>query len=91
MLACGGIREDEFDCEDAAAHLTLCCPDFMASGISCQYVAPVGCNDASYPQLDVGTSKCILGTSCDSLRANGTCAAASALSHDNQTSSALCQ
>jgi hypothetical protein len=69
LLACG-IRQDEFDCENAAAHLAECCPGFDAKAISCTY------SDActtTYPALDPAQSDCIRQASCESLRAAGVC------------------
>jgi hypothetical protein len=82
LLACG-IREDEFDCENAVARLVQCCPGFVASSVDCTY-SP-GCNDNPYPSLDPSQSNCIMQSSCDTLRQTGVCDAASNLAQGSQT------
>jgi hypothetical protein len=77
-LAGGCIREDEFECENAVAHLQQCCAHFDAKAIECSYVT--GCG-TYYPQISAAESRCIESKSCDALRATGVCAAADALPH----------
>jgi hypothetical protein len=77
-LACGAIREDEFQCENAVAHLKACCPVFNAMGVACNY--GTGCGVTVYPVLDVQQSKCIERESCDTIRKTGLCEAVAALS-----------
>jgi hypothetical protein len=79
--ACG-IREDEFDCENAVARLVTCCPGFEASSVDCTY-SP-GCGNA-YPSLDPTQSTCILQSSCSSLQSTGVCNAAASLSTGSET------
>jgi hypothetical protein len=79
--ACG-IREDEFDCENAVARLAQCCPGFDATSVDCTY-SP-GCGNA-YPALDPSQSNCILQSSCDSLRNAGVCEAAANLTQGSAT------
>jgi hypothetical protein len=70
VLACSSIREDEFLCENAVSHLKACCPAFQAA-IACNYVQ--GCDESTYPDLDLAQSNCILDQPCDILRRNGVC------------------
>ena len=77
LLACGGIRQDEFICENAVAHLTDCCPGFSPSTIECHY--DTSCLGTTYPELDETQGECILGESCAALGANGVCARVAAL------------
>jgi hypothetical protein len=79
VLACA-IRQDEFVCEDAAAHLEACCQGFHASNIDCTYQASQGCNDSTvYPEIDVPQSACIRAETCDQLKSTGVCTRAIAL------------
>ncbi len=75
MLACG-IRHDEFDCENAVAHLAQCCPGFDARTVQCSYSS--GCS-TYYPALDPAQSDCIRGASCETLVAEGVCERAAQL------------
>jgi hypothetical protein len=71
VLHCtGGFREDEVECEQAAAHLAKCCPGFDAAQLSCAYSNDCGVH---YPALTVEDSKCIQSTPCDRLVATGVC------------------
>jgi hypothetical protein len=73
LLRCGDLRQDEIQCEEAAAHLKNCCPSFNASRVNCKYVE--GCDGSTHPPLlSVETSQCIRATSCDSVVANNMCA-----------------
>jgi len=75
LLACTGIREDEFACEDAVAHLQQCCPGFTGANIACVYDAVAGgCDTQGYsdnPDFDVAQSTCIRNESCTQLRSPG--------------------
>jgi hypothetical protein len=71
LLACG-IRQDEFDCENAVAHLQECCPGFSGSSVSCTYNAGA-CGGTTYPALDITTSDCIRQASCGTLVSQGIC------------------
>jgi hypothetical protein len=77
LLACTGIRQDEFACEDAVAHLQQCCPDFTGSNIVCVYAAVAGgCDTSGYsenPDFDVEQSTCIRNEACAVLRSSGVC------------------
>jgi hypothetical protein len=76
LLACG-IRQDEFDCENAVAHLQQCCPGFDASAIDCTYSNYCG---PVYPALSISQSDCIRGKSCETIRAAGVCERAASVS-----------
>jgi hypothetical protein len=69
LLACG-IRQDEFDCENAAAHLQECCSGFSATMIECTY-SPY-CT-TTYPEIDIADSDCIRNESCEDLIGTGVC------------------
>ena len=70
-LACGSIREDQLECEEAVTKLEGCCSDFNASPIQCVYTS--GCEDTTYPDLDIPTSDCIRGESCAEIVSTGVC------------------
>lgn len=74
-LACTGIRQDEFLCENAVSHLLDCCQGFRASHLSCTY-DDRGCGGTIYPELDVDQSNCILAESCAKLVSSGVCSRA---------------
>ena len=69
MFACGDMREDELDCEEAVSHLQDCCPGFDARRIECIYVT--GCGGTTYPAISIAQSQCIRGESCSALSARG--------------------
>jgi hypothetical protein len=86
MLACG-VREDEFDCENAYSHLQQCCAAVALPAITCRYEAG-GCEEGpTYPDLDIPTSDCIRSLSCDVLRASGICEGVSELRSESRASS----
>jgi hypothetical protein len=68
-FACS-FRPDEFDCENAAAHLYQCCPGFDPNTIYCDYSDFCG---PVYPDIGVDESSCIRSKSCDTLRSTGIC------------------
>jgi hypothetical protein len=72
-LACG-IREDEFDCENAYSHLQQCCGnDSTLGSVDCHYTAG-GCDEGpTYPAINIFTSDCIRSAPCDAIRASGVC------------------
>jgi hypothetical protein len=70
-LACGNIREDELECEEAVSKLDSCCPSFDSSPIQCNYQSD--CGSTTYPDLDETTSRCIRDESCDVIVASGVC------------------
>src|SRR5262245_36529710 len=56
LVAGGGLREDEIDCEQAAAHLEECCPGFHAGAVlRCEY--DDGCG-IILPDLSIDDSQC---------------------------------
>jgi hypothetical protein len=71
LVASGGLREDEIDCEKAVAYLQGCCPGFAQSEtLACEFVDGCGVID---PALSISQSECILGESCAQLVASGVC------------------
>lgn len=72
--ACGEIRPDEIECEEAAAHLSHCCPAVDARGWNCEYQTT--CGETLRPSFSIKTSKCIRKETCEVLVASGTCARA---------------
>ena len=67
----GRLREDELECEQAAAVLDECCPNFSPQGLNCSY--STGCGSTTYPTLSIGESQCIQEMSCETLVAKGVC------------------
>jgi len=82
-LACG-IAQDQFDCENATAHLAECCPGFDATAIYCSSDSS-GCS-TTYPLLDVPDSDCIRNESCEDLVSTGVCGRIGALGGTMPTS-----
>jgi len=70
-LACGDMRQDELDCEEAVSHLQECCPGFTGNNVECTYVS--GCAGTTYPEISYDQSRCIRGESCDALVRSGVC------------------
>jgi hypothetical protein len=71
LMADGGLREDEIDCEQAVAYLQQCCPEFSQNEtLQCEYSD--GCG-VTQPALSIPESQCILGETCAQLVANGIC------------------
>ena len=64
-----GFREDEMDCEEAVAHLESCCGQMSVAPTACTHESSGGLVTAT--ALTADESRCILGESCDQLRANG--------------------
>ena len=81
-LACGSIRQDQLECEEAVTKLDECCSHFDSSPIQCIFTQ--GCDDTTYPDLDIPTSECIRGESCATIVASGVCARALA-AHPTQS------
>lgn len=63
-----GFREDEVECEEAAAHLSSCCN--AAVDLSCNFTD--ACS-STYPDLSPSESRCIRDLSCSEIRARGLC------------------
>ena len=66
-----GFREDEVQCEEAAAHLRDCCDDF-SSNLACYYSSN-GCDSPVYPDLDIDESRHVQRMSCAEIRASDYC------------------
>jgi hypothetical protein len=66
-----GIDQEEFGCEQAAAHLADCCPGFDAHSLYCY---KGGCGSRSV-DLAQDQSDCIIGATCDQLQSSGACKA----------------
>jgi hypothetical protein len=80
LLACNGIRNDEFACEDAVSHLQQCCPGFTGSNVSCTYDSYSGCSSgASFPDFTVDQSACVRSETCALLQSSGVCERALAI------------
>jgi hypothetical protein len=78
LVADGGLREDEIDCEEAVAYLQQCCPGFARTEtLQCVYGDSCGVIE---PALSIDQSQCILGLSCPQIVANGICDRAAHLS-----------
>jgi hypothetical protein len=65
------FREDELTCEEAAAHLENCCPDFDATLLRCDYNA--GCGSTEHPSIPIEEATCIRERSCARLIAARVC------------------
>jgi len=78
-IACGGIHQDEIDCEEAVSYLQQCCPGFDANAVGCQSSQTTtndGCNTTTttiYPALTPSEESCIRSESCEALVASGVC------------------
>jgi hypothetical protein len=83
-VACGGIHQDELDCEEAVTRLATCCPGFDSNIVGCessQTTTTDGCNSTTtttYPALTSGEESCIRSEACGALVASGVCARAQA-------------
>lgn len=77
LVAGGGLREDELDCEEAVAHLASCCPNYDPTQIACKYSSTCG---ITLPALSVEESRCILDLSCDHVVQAGLCESTEGLS-----------
>ncbi len=64
VLLGGSIDPDQFECEEAVAHMKDCCGSLPAvhCGEACEDV-----------QLSLATSTCLAKASCDALRRSGAC------------------
>jgi hypothetical protein len=71
LVADGGLRQDELDCEEAVSYLQGCCPDFGGATVAC--VHDVGCQTGVETALSIEESQCILAESCDQVMATGLC------------------
>ncbi len=71
LVADGGLRQDEIDCEQAVSYLEGCCPAASLRPVAC--VRNDGCFVDVYPDLSIAESQCILATSCQDAIAHGVC------------------
>ncbi len=71
LVADGGLRQDEIDCEQAVAYLQGCCPDWAGATVACTYDS--GCGSTTETALSIDQSQCILGESCSQIVATGIC------------------
>src|ERR1700761_6019438 len=71
LVANGGLRQDELDCEQAIAYLQGCCPDFGGATVACSYDS--GCGTTVSTALSIEESQCILSESCSQIVASGLC------------------
>ncbi|MBI4699570.1 MAG: hypothetical protein HY744_00140 [Deltaproteobacteria bacterium] len=60
-----GLREDELECEQAAAHLLRCCPTLHPGALACQY--ETGCGPTVETTFSVPESQCIQSLSCEQI------------------------
>jgi hypothetical protein len=66
------LREDEFECESAVAHLQECCPeDLELDGEACVYAS--GCDSETLPILSVSDARCLEVLSCSEIEENDLC------------------
>ena len=70
VFACGGIDDNELNCEEAVAHLQDCCPGFEPRRFRCE--EETTCNTRT-PDFFDRASDCIRELSCESLRSLGKC------------------
>ncbi len=78
LMADGGLREDEIDCEEAVAYLQQCCPGFaQTETLQCEYFDGCGVIE---PAISIPASQCIVSETCAQLVSSGVCARAKNLS-----------
>jgi hypothetical protein len=70
-FACGEMRPDEIECEEAVEHLRQCCPGLDPRGFNCVYQE--SCGETLRPSLSIQTSQCVRRESCDTLVQTGAC------------------
>jgi hypothetical protein len=64
---CGSIREDEFLCNEAIAHVRSCCGGATVPADFCEFTS--GCDGGGHsPSLSPSTSRCLLAEDCGALR-----------------------
>jgi hypothetical protein len=71
LVADGGLRQDELDCEEAVAYLQGCCPDFAGATVACAHDS--GCGTTVETALSIDESQCIVAQSCNQIVASGIC------------------
>lgn len=72
LARCSSIAEDEVLCEEAVAKLRECCGQGPGDGLLCYHDRAGGCA-ARVPHISSAKSLCLLRSSCDQLRAGGSC------------------
>ena len=72
LVADGGLRQDEIDCEEAISYLDGCCPGFQGGTVAC--VHDSGCGTVTDTALSIEESQCIVAESCDQIVSSGICA-----------------
>lgn len=72
LVADGGLRQDEIECEEAVSYVQSCCPGFVSGTVAC--VHDTGCGVTTDTALSISESECILAESCDEIVATGLCA-----------------
>jgi hypothetical protein len=75
-FACDLDDRDEFECEQAVAHLSECCPGFRPGELACRNEQ--GCGSETHAALDMDESSCLQEKTCDALVAEGLCGRAQA-------------
>jgi hypothetical protein len=70
-FACGEMRPDEIECEEAVEHLRQCCSGLDPRGFNCVYQE--SCGETLRPSLSIQTSQCVRRESCDTLVQTGAC------------------
>lgn len=68
-----GSDAGEFECEEAVAHITDCCPGFEPRSVQCDYTFGCGDSEPGTPEITNPESNCILGLSCDQIRSKNIC------------------
>lgn len=71
LVAGGGLRQDELDCEQTVAYLQGCCPDSHTWTLAC--VSDRGCGVSTDPVFSIDESQCIQAMSCDEIFHSGIC------------------
>ncbi|MBI4705754.1 MAG: hypothetical protein HY744_32070 [Deltaproteobacteria bacterium] len=67
------VREDELECEQAAAHWLDCCGDSRPWVVSCTFHESY-CGADVFPELSAEQSRCIQDMSCAEIQRNELCA-----------------
>lgn len=71
LMADGGLRQDEIECEEAFSYLQSCCPQ---GALPTHCVHQTGCDGTvTVPGISIEESQCILSQSCEALAASFFC------------------
>lgn len=73
LARCSVIYEDEVLCEEGVAKLRECCGPSIGADILCYHDTANGCSRNRVPYISSDKSLCLLRSSCDQLRAGGSC------------------